>query len=1103
MSPEVFVLPASLTQRRLWLLDRLHPGSAEYNIVWAVRLTGPLRPDALEAALGWLVARHEALRTSIVAVDGEPAQRVVPAAPVRLPVTDLTNLPEQERERRAIELVDEIGAEPFDLAEGPLLRLRLVRLAAEEHVLALVVHHIVADGWSFDVVFAELGQAYQAAVAGGVPDLPPPDIQYGDFAIWQRERAEQDGFAEELNFWRARLADAPTLLDLPADRPRPAEQSPAGGLVRFSVPARLADGVRSLARSVDSSEFAVLLAAFQCLLHRLTGQSDLLVGVPVAGRSRPETRGVVGFFANTLALRARFDENGTFAETLSAARESTRATQTHQDVPFEQLVEALCTERSLAYSPLVQVMFALEEAPAPVRVAGVEFAPELRENGSVKFDLTLTVQRRTDGLVGRITYRTDLYDAERIEALAAQYLALLEAAIAAPDTPVAELPLLDAAQRQALTQRWRGEAWPREHRSLGDLLRRLSAADPDAVAVSAPGRVLTYRELAAASDRLAERLRAHGVGPDVPVGLCLSRGVDMVTAIVAVWKAGGGYLPLDPELPAQRLAQMVADAAPPVLLTDADSAARTADVWPATTRLLRLDEIDDEPAPATTSAPPAGHPDALAYLLYTSGSTGQPKGVSVTHGAVLDLLTGLRGSLDLTPADRMAAITTYAFDISVVELILPLLAGARVEMFDAGAARDAVTLRAELAARQVTVVQATPATWRMLVTAGGVPTGVRLRISGGEALHRDLADTLTADGATLINGYGPSETTVYSTFGRVRPGEPVDLGDPVAGTRLYLLDRAGQPVPVGVVGELYIGGAGVARGYHGAPARTAASFRPDPFCGVPGARMYATGDLARWLPNGRLEYLGRADHQVKLRGYRIEPGEIEAVLRDQPGIADAVVVPWRHGPDDLRLVGYVVADDSTVGAQLGVESGSGLLARLKPALARRLPEYMLPATLVVLDRLPRTASGKIDRRALPEPVWRDTGAAAPQPARNPVEQRLAGLWCEVLGLEEVGVHDNFFALGGHSLTATRLMARIRDAFAVDLPLRQLFAAPTIAELALVLQADAASGHSLPDRGLGGLADAGRNPQDLLASLDTLSDSEIDELLNNLIAEEGA
>ncbi|WP_025619576.1 non-ribosomal peptide synthetase [Salinispora cortesiana] len=1080
-STEAHLPPTSLSQRRLWMLDQLAPGAATYHIAWAVELTGPLDAAALESTLGWLVDRHETLRTHFTSVDGEPTQKVVPAAPVRLSVVDAAS---DDAER---ELVDAAAREPFDLAAGPLARFGLVRRSRGKHILTVVVHHSLADGWSFGILFRELAAGYAAAVAGARPDLPAPEVRYADFAVWQRERADRGAFEADVDFWHAELAGAPTLLELPADRPGPAEQSDAGGEVVFDVPDELTARLRA---SQDGTLFTRLLAGFQTLLHRLTGADDLLVAVPVAGRTRPETRNVVGFFANTLALRARFADRSSFADVLAQARASSIAAQTRQDVPFDQIVDRLAPTRSLAHSPLVQVMFALDEPPPEATSAGLRIAPQLWENGTVKFDLTLTVEDRPEGLRGRLTYRTDRFEANRIRDLAQRYLTLLANALDRPGIPVRELPLLDPAERARILRDGNDTELPLpDVASVGELLDRFPPADPVAVAVTGPDGALSHRDLATRVNRLAHLLRAHGVGPDVPVGLCLGRHTDLVAALLAVWRAGGGYLPLDPALPVGRLATVLADAAPPVLLTDPagipliGDAIATAGTTPV---VLRVDQLD--PDLPTDPPPVVGHPDGLAYLLYTSGSTGAPKGVAVTHRSVINHLVGCHRLFGLTADDRVAAITTPAFDISVVELVLPLLAGARVEILDAATARDAVLLRAACVQRGVTVLQATPATWRMLVTAAGVPAGVRLRISGGEALTRDLADTLRADGARVVNGYGPSETTVYSSAGPVGEDGPVDLGRPLANTRIQLLDSAGQPVPDGVIGEIHIGGTGVARGYHGDPARTAARFRPDPFGPIPGGRLYATGDLARRLPNGRLVYHGRADQQVKVRGFRIELGEIESALRDQPGIRDAVVTTW--GADsDVRLAAYAVTEPAAA-------DPASVWPALRAGLARRLPEYMVPATLVLLDTLPRTASGKLDRRALAEPTWRETTGSGPTAPRTPVEAQLSALWQDVLGRTEVGVHDNFFALGGHSLTATRLIARIRATFGVELALRSLFTAPTVAELAV--QIAAAGSPGTPHR----IGPADTSPKHLLASLDDLSDREVDELLESLIAEEG-
>ncbi|MFI5496801.1 amino acid adenylation domain-containing protein [Actinoplanes sp. NPDC051859] len=1060
--PGSYALPASANQQRLWMLDQLDPGCPAYNITWAVQLAGPLDVAVLARSLGWLLDRHEALRTVLGAEDGAPVQLVRPPWPVTLDVTEVS----PGADPGTLAAVE--GARPFDLATGPLVRHRLLRLGVERHVLVLVVHHAVADGWSFDTLFEELAAAY---AAGGDPGLPPPPVQYADVALWQRERAAAGDFDDGVRHWRAVLAGAPTVLALPTDRPRPAEPSWAGGLVRRALPDGVAAAVDRLARAAGTTPFAVLLAAFQALLHRVSGQDDLLVAVPVSGRPRSETTRVVGFFANTLALRARFAPQSTFRAVLGSTSLAMTDALAHQETPFDRVVAAVTAGRSLAHAPLTQVMFALERQQEPRTAGALHIAPELCENGTAKFDLTLTVEQRTAGWSLRLTYRQDLFDADRIAALADDYTDLLGVALADPDA------ILPSAGGGAPAG-YNDTALALPDTDLATLLRNRWPSSPTAVATAtADGTSVTYGQLAERSDQLAGRLRAAGVTSDTPVGLCLPRGVAVVTAILAIWKAGAGYLPLDPSLPAERLAAMTADAGARVLLTDEST--RTAAGWPADVAVL--DVAESGPAAPSPDVAPA---DGLAYLLYTSGSTGTPKGVTVTHRSLVNLLVGVGATLALGPADRVAALTTPAFDISVVELILPLLAGARVEVFDADTVRDAVLLRAELTRRGVTVVQATPASWRMLLAAGGVPAGVRLRISGGEALTRELADALRTDGARLVNGYGPSETTVYSTLGEVGPTGPVDLGRPVANTQLYLLDAAMWPVTSGVVGEIHLAGLGVARGYHGRPGQTADRFRPDPFDPEPGGRLYATGDLARWLPDGRLAYLGRADHQVKVRGFRIELGEVEAALRALPALRDAVVTAWQGAAEDVRLVAYAEVVDAG--------RNDAVWPEVRAALARVLPEYMIPALLVPLDRLPRTPGGKIDRRALPEPHWGDHGTSSAAP-RGPVQERLAALWCAVLGLPAVGVHDSFFDLGGHSLTATRLIARITAEFGVALPLRALFATPTIAGLSEQLTEGATT--TVP-----GPAPWAAGP-DSAASLDSLSDDEIDNLLDTLIAEE--
>ncbi len=1024
---EVFVFPTSSGQRRLWLLDQLVPESPAYNIGWHVRLTGPLDRPRLERALATVVDRHEALRTTFDATDGVPAQVVVPHVDIRV-----LNIQESE--------VDALVRHPFDLAKGPLLRAGIAAVGPEEHVLVLVVHHAVVDGWSCGILFDELAAAY-----AGEP-LPEPAIQYPDYAVWQREQADANAFADAARYWQSELAGIPTVLPLPTDRPRSAAAARGAELVRDLTP-------------VPEASFGTLLAVFQAMLHRITGQEEFLVATPVAGRTRPETEDLVGFLANTLALPARIPRGTTFAELDKHTAESVTGALAHQDLPFEDLVDLHSAERSLTHSPVAQVMFAVEPVREPTTAAGLTITPSLLPNGGSKFDLFLTVEPGPDRWFARWNYDTDLFDRSTVEGFADLYAVLLKAALDDQDRPIAELPL--CAQTRVVVDT------PPAGEVEFDLARF-----GDAPAVADATSSLTYRELDEAANRLAHLLRANGVGPDVPVALCLRRGVQFVVAILAAWRAGGGYLPLDPSWPAGRLNRMITDAGCPVLLTH-DAAGV---VLPGERTVVNLDTADLAARPVTPPAPTAT-PGTIAYLLYTSGSTGRPKGVTVTHGGVRNLLSAVDHLLGLTPGDHLAAITTPSFDVSIVEMFAPLLRGARVTVVPAEEVSDGHLLRRRLAETGATVVQGTPSAWRLLVAAGGVPATVRLRITGGEALTRDLADALQSDGARLIDGYGPTETTVYSTAGTVPRGPaPVRLGAPVGATTLHVLDPALRPVPDGVLGELYIGGAGVARGYRNQPGLTAARFLPDPFSSIPGTRLYATGDLVRRRGDG-LEFLGRADHQVKIHGFRIELGEIESVLRAHNLVRDAVVTTWRNSETDVRLIGYVLP-----GPRLDPNE-------LRPWLSTRLPDHMVPNLIMTIDAVPRTPTGKVDRASLPAPVWAPTRTRA-VPPRTDTERKLAMIWRDVLNLGPtvLGVHDDFFALGGHSLTATQLLARIRTQMSVDLPLAALFAAPTIAGLAeAIAQARA-----------GGATD---RPKTLLDQHEELSDAEVDRLLSTL-AEEG-
>jgi amino acid adenylation domain-containing protein len=1083
--------PLSFGQRRLWFLDRFRPGDPVYNIPAAFRVAGPLDEAALRTALDAVVARHGALRTTFADSGGEPVQLVHPPRPVELTVTDLagtelagTDLAGTDlagtgptadagvdaREAEAKRLVWAEAGRPFDLAAGPLFRVLLVRVHPQLHYLSLCLHHIVSDAWSLGVLYTDLNAAYDAVVAGATPQLPPLPTQYGEFAVWQRERLGPGSaeLARQLGYWREALGGAPALLTLPTDRPRPAAQSYRGAVYYASAgPARTAR-LREFGQAHQATLFMTLLAGFSALLHRYSGQTDVVVGTPVAGRSHPDVEPLIGFFVNSLPLRLSAGGRPGFAELVRRARETALNGLGHADVPFEKLVEELRPVRSLGHAPIFQAQLILQNAPtSELALAGTTATPIAVDSGTAKFDLTLVGMAAGDDLRLAVEYDTELYDASTVERFVEHLLTLLDGALAEPDRPVAEIPLLNGVQRWRALVEW--NATDRELPPTDTALELLPEPDPaegGPVVVGPDGEWDTAR-LHADAARLAAVLRDRGAAPDTPVAICLDRGGRLVTSVLGVWRAGCGYLPLDPTLPVDRIRYMLADSGVRLLVTERAVRDRLGPALAGVAELVCLDDDAAALAAADPATPPApAHPAGLAYLIYTSGSTGRPKGVAVPHSAVVNLLVGFLDAVDLGPQDRFAAVTTLSFDISILELLLPLVTGARLTVVGAAEAADGAALRRRLLTDGITAVQATPATWRLLLAAGGVPAGVRLRLCGGEALPRDLADALRADGAALWNCYGPTETTVWSAADEVPPAPAgIDLGAPIANTRLYVLDAGGQPVPVGVVGEVHIGGLGVVRGYHGRPGLTADRFRPDPFADRPGARLYATGDLARYRSDGRLEYLGRVDHQVKVRGFRIELGEIEEVLRAQPEVADAVVGVWDGGGGDTRLVAYLVpaaandapapgGDPAGTGGPAsggGPAAGERLWVALRPRLAARLPEYMLPAAAVVLPELPRNANGKTDRAALPEPSWRAAAEEYVAP-EGPVAELLAEVWCDVLGVERVGAHDDFFRLGGHSLLGAQALARVGALFSVDVPLRLLFEAPTVAAMADALRA---------------------------------------------------
>ncbi len=1041
--------PLSFAQQRLWFLDQMAPGGAAYNVPSAVRLAGRLDAAALARSVDALVRRHAALRTVFAAGEGGPVQVVLPAVRVPLETVDLRALPHRAREAEAARLLRLEMRRPLDLAAGPLLRAVLLRLAPERHVLLLVAHHVVTDGWSLRVIVRDLSALYAAAAFGAAAALPPLPVQYADYAAWQRERLRGTVLREQLDYWSSRLRGAPPALELPADRPRPPVQSFEGAWHRFRVPAGTADALRELGRREGATMFMVYLAAFDVLLARLTGQPDVVVGTPVANRGRTETEEMVGFFANTLALRTDLSGDPTFRQALREVRETALGAYEHDELPFERVVEELRPERDLSRTVVFQVAFSFDAvdtaAEQPVRLPGLELALVDADAGLSQFDFTLRMEVRTDGLTGVAVYATALFDAATVERMTDAYVALLQGIAAAPDRRVSELPLLTGDERE------RVEAWsagPAAARADGSVHERFAARArlaPDAVAVRSGEAALTYAELDARAGRLARRLRGRGVGPETRVGICLEPGVDRVVAMLAVLMAGGAYLPLDPEYPAERLGWMLEDAAAPVLVTRGGLADRIpADgAW----SVVLLDAEADADLAAAEGADSHSvpvDPDNAAYVVYTSGSTGRPKGVVVSHAALLNLCAWHARAFAVTPADRATQLASFSFDAAVWETWPYLLAGASLHGVDAATRAEPEALRALLLERGITLAFAPTALAEALLALDWPErTPLRALLTGGDALRVRPRPGLPF---ALVNDYGPTEAAVVATSGAVaseESGRPPSIGRPVDGVRVRVLDPHGGPVPTGVAGELYVGGAGVARGYLGRPELTAERFVPDP-SGEAGARTYRTGDRARWLPGGELEFLGRTDRQVKLRGFRIEPGEVEAALLEQPGVREAAV-EVRDGPGGRRLVGYVAAAEGSALDEADVRAG----------LRGRLPDHMVPAALVVLDRLPTTPAGKLDRGALPAPEREEAaGRAAPATA---TELRLADAWAEVLGGERPALGDDFFALGGHSLLAARVAARVRETLGVALPVRALFEAPTLAALARKVDALRAQG----------------------------------------------
>ncbi len=1016
--------PLSSSQQRLWLVQQLAPEDPSYIIPVAFRVRGPLDETALERALAEVVRRHEVLRTTFAVVDGAPVQRVGPVPAEVLARLDLSG------EDAAAAMTAELRR-PFDLERGPVFRARLWRLGPDEALLLFAVHHIAFDGWSSGVLLRELSALYRAFSRGQASPLPEPRLQYADYAAWQRAWMESAEMRRQLDFWRERLGGAePEALELPADRPRPAVRSFRGGRERVLLPATLVGRLRRLAEAEGATLFMALLAGFQALLHRYTGRDDLWIGTPVANRSRLETEDLLGFFVNTLVLRTDVAGDPGFRALLARVREVTLAAYDHQDLPLDRLVEELRPERSLGYQPLFQVLFALQNTPrAVLDPSGLELEPLPVHNGTSRFDLVVSLEEGEAGLTAVIESSADLFDRPTILRLAGHLAAILESAAADPGRALSRLDLMSVAERHQTLAEWNdsGADYPRDA-LVHELLEAQAARTPGAPALVLNGEVMTYDGLNRRANRIAHRLRRLGAVPEARVALLVERSFDVVAAIFGVLKSGAAYVPLDPGYPAERLAYILEDSRPVALVTRAALAAGLP--VPAAVRVLDLDEMEE----GTDGNPErAGVPENLAYAIYTSGSTGQPKGVLVPHRGVVNLALMMAGMFGVGPGTRILQLFSFGFDASMWDLLMALPVGGTLHVAPEEVRLPGAPLERLLREERIEIVTLPPSLLSVL-PAAELPD-VRAVTATGEACSAEVV-AQWAPGRRFYNGYGPTETTVGTTIGLCEGDERVpSIGRPFTNTRVYLLDHHGVAVPVGVPGELYAGGDGVARGYLGQPALTAQRFVPDSF-GEPGGRLYRTGDLARYRPDGRLEFLGRVDHQVKIRGFRVELEEIESRLARHPEVGDAVVVAREDGAS-RRLVAYVVAAGSATDA-----------GRLRAWLRESLPDFMIPSAFVVLDDFPRLPNGKVDRRLLartaPPAETARTEVAAP---RTRAEEVLVRVWSEVLG-GRVGIHDNFFELGGDSILSIQVVARAQRA-GLKLSPRQVFLHQTVAELAAI------------------------------------------------------
>ncbi|MGB0678395.1 MAG: non-ribosomal peptide synthetase [Polyangiales bacterium] len=1049
------VFPASYGQQRLWFLDQLGHAAGLYNIPMSFRIPGGYDVAVLQRCLREIQRRHEVLRTTFDLQDGELKQIIAAESCIDVRFRDLAEVAADLRMELARQEMTAQARAPFDLRRGPLLRCSVYRLAQDDHLLHVVVHHIAFDGWSADVFLRELGALYPAFAAGQPSPLADLPMQYVDYAQWQRQWMLSGGLEAQLAYWQTQLEGAPQLQSLPSLRSRPAQRRYAGGSVGFSLPSTQAEGLRQLARAEGATLFMTLLALFKVCVFRYTGERDIVVGTPVANRGQRQTEQLIGFFVNTLVLRTDLGEQPTFRSVLRRVREVALEAYAHQDIPFERLVEALRPERSLSHSPLFQLAFTLDSSAAgtaavapPDAAAGDRYIAPQVGTGTAKFDLTLAFVEQGQQLHGGVEYDVDLFDAGDIERFVGHLQNLAAAVVANPDVPVATLPMLSASERQTLLVDWNDTTGDDAFMPLTRRFEAHARQCPEAEALVTTSQVWRYGELNQHSNRLARLLQQHGVGPERVVALCARRSVWTVCAKLAILKAGGAYLPFEPNLPAARVAHMLAEAQPVLALTDEAGQAALAGaglpIWRLDAEHAEWHNLDGADLDV---APQAAH---LAYVIYTSGSTGRPKGVMVEHRGLSHIPDVQAAVYGIGAGDRLLHFAPLTFDTSTCEMAIALGTGAALCIASGDAGYPGPAMIDFMQDARVNAAVLAPSVLAALPAEAATRLSLRVLALAGEAVSTAHAHWLVP-GRRVFNSYGPTESTIWTTSARWSDSTRApSIGRPVPGARVYILDAAQQPVPVGVPGEIFIGGRVVARGYLGQAEQSRARFLPDPFCPGGQGRMYRSGDMARYLPHGDIEFLGRRDGQVKIRGFRVEVGEVQAALLTHAQVQAAVVHSYQDARQQTALAAYIVPGPGP----------SPNRAELRTHLAASLPDYMIPSAFVTLETLPLTRHGKVDYSALPAPQAVEA-VQTYAPPRTDMERTLVAIWAEVLGAPKVGVHDNFFALGGHSLLAAQLVAQVAERCGAPLTVRQIFDHPTVADLAAHLAQPAATGVAEP------------------------------------------